>query len=364
MAKIFKAIGLMSGTSLDGIDLALIETDGFDYIKVLKTDYFAFEDNLQIQIKKIFFEKILVNEICELENIITNHHIELVNNFLKKNNLKSQDIDLIGFHGLTLYHNPSLNISWQIGNSQNLATKTNIKVIGNFRSKDISRGGQGAPLVPIYHYHLFRNKFQNLMVLNIGGVANYSYFEDNIESLFASDLSFGNAVFNDKMQKYFNKNFDDEGKLASTGKVNEGLINEIMQHKIFQIKPPISFSRNDFDEVLAPLNQLEVNDILANYCQIFSLNLRHKIEQNFQPKKIIICGGGAYNLTLVNYIKNSLPNIEILTAKEAGFSIDSIEAEAFAFLAVRSSLNLPISFKKTTDCKDVDGCVGGVIFNP
>lgn len=363
MDKIYKAIGLMSGTSLDGIDLALIETDGNDYIKVLKTDYLPFANILQNQIKKLFFEKILVNEICEVENIITNHHIDLVNNFLKKNNLKSADIDLIGFHGLTLYHNPKINISWQIGNSQNLATKTNIKVVGNFRTKDVCKNGQGAPLVPIYHYHLFRKNFQNLMVLNIGGVANYTYFNNDLESLFASDLSFGNAVFNDKMQKFYQKNYDDEGKLASSGKINKEIVAEILQHKIFQIKHPISFSRNDFDEALERLNHLAVNDILANYCEIFAENLKNKIQQNFQPKKIIICGGGAYNLTLVNYIKNKLPNMEIFTANELGYNTDSIEAEAFAFLAVRSFLNLPISFKNTTGSNDEDG-LGGVIFQP
>lgn len=360
MAKIFKAIGLMSGTSLDGIDLALIETDGMDYIKVQKTDYYVFENNIQNQIKKIFFEKILVNEICELENIITNYHVELVNNFLKKNNLKSSDIDLIGFHGLTIYHNPNLNISWQIGNAQNLAIKTKIKVVGNFRSKDVCLGGQGAPLVPIYHYHLFKKFAKNLMILNIGGVANYTYFEDDIKNLFASDLSFGNAVFNDKMQKFYHKNYDENGFLASMGVVNNDLVNQVLEHQIFKINPPISFSRNDFDEVLNPLNNLEVKDILANYCEIFARNLQNKIQKNYNPKKIIICGGGAYNLTLINYIKNKLPNIEIITAKDLGLSVDFIEAEAFAFLAVRSYLNLPISFKNTTGCNN--DSVGGVLF--
>lgn len=364
MAKIFKAIGLMSGTSLDGIDLALIETDGNDYIKVLETDYLLFENTLQNQIKKLFFEKTSVNEICEVENIITNHHVELVNNFLKKNNIMSADIDLIGFHGLTLYHNPKINISWQIGNSQNLAIKTNIKVVGNFRIKDVCKNGQGAPLVPIYHYHLFRKNFKNLMVLNIGGVANYTYFNFDLESLFASDLCFGNAVFNDKMQKFYQKNYDDKGKLASTGKVNKELLTKILQHKIFQIKHPISFSRNDFDEALEPLNQLEVNDILANYCEIFAENLKNKIQQKFQPKKIIICGGGAHNLTLVSYIKNKLPNIEIFNANELGYNTDSIEAEAFAFLAVRTLLKLPISYKNTTGCDNDDGECGGIIFEP
>ena len=363
MSKIFRAIGLMSGTSLDGIDLALIESDGFEYIKLIGSDYFEYQNNFRQNLRDLIFQNPTLEGIKKIENEITILHANLVNNFLKKNNLKASDIDLIGFHGQTIFHQPANKITWQIGNSQLLALMTGIKTIGDFRVRDVLEGGQGAPLVPIYHYYLFSKLLKPTLILNIGGVANLSYFDENLESLQAFDTCFGNAPANDLMHKKFQKEFDENGDLAKSGKINLELINKILEHKVFHQTLPKSFSRNDFDEALAPLQGLEPQDILACYSQIFAEVLANDIKLfSKKPKQIIVCGGGAYNKNLLDILQKKLVDIKILTAQEVGFNVDSIEAEAFAFLAIRRILNLPISFKKTTGTLNLNGSIGGIIF--
>jgi anhydro-N-acetylmuramic acid kinase len=363
MSKIFRAIGLMSGTSLDGIDLAMIESDGGEYIKLIASDYLEYTNEFRQNLRDLIFQNPTLEGIKKIENEITILHANLVNNFLKKNNLKASEIDLIGFHGQTIFHQPAKKITWQIGNSQLLALMTGIKTVSDFRVRDVLEGGQGAPLVPIYHFYLFAKLAKPNLILNIGGVANLSYFDDKIDSLQAFDTCFGNAPSNDLMHKKFQKEFDENGDLAKSGKINLELINKILAHEIFNQTLPKSFSRNDFDEALAPLQSLDPQDILACYSQIFAEVLAKDIYLFSQkPKQIIVCGGGAKNKNLLEVLQKKLIDIKILTAQEIGFNVDSIEAEAFAFLAIRRVLNLPISFKKTTGTLNLEGSIGGIIY--
>jgi anhydro-N-acetylmuramic acid kinase len=365
MSKIFKSIGLMSGTSLDGIDLSLIETDGMFYIKTLQNQYLQYSSDFQNRLRNIIFSKnVSLFDIKQIENDLTILHANLVNNFLDKNNILSSDIDLIGFHGQTIFHKPYDKITWQIGNAQLLAQLTKIKVVADFRVNDVVNGGQGAPLVPIYHYYLFANQTKPIAILNIGGVSNITYFNDDLNSLIAFDLCFGNAPMNDLMIKKLNREFDEDGKIASQGKANLQLIDNILADNIFQQAIPRSFSRNDFDEILSPIFSLDLSDALATLSLLFAKILSNNLTKFFNelPKKIIICGGGAKNKILIKNIQNFLENIEILVADEIGFNPDFIEAEAFAFLAVRRVKNLPISFKNTTKVNKIDGIIGGVIY--
>ena len=363
MSKIFRAIGLMSGTSLDGIDLAMIESDGAEYIKLIANDYLEYTHEFRKRLRELIFQNPTLGGIKEIENEITILHANLVNNFLKKNNLKASEIDLIGFHGQTIYHLPAKKITWQIGNPQLLALETGIKTVGDFRTRDVLEGGQGAPLVPIYHFYLFLKLPKPTLILNIGGISNATYFNENLESLQAFDVCFGNAPSNDLMYKKFQKEFDENGDLAKSGKINLELINKILEHKIFNQALPKSFSRNDFDEALAPLQALENHDILACYSQIFAEVLAKDIQLfSKKPTQIIVCGGGAKNKNLLEVLQKKLVDIKVLTAKEVGFNVNSIEAEAFAFLAIRRVLNLPISFKKTTGTLNHEGSIGGIIY--
>ncbi len=365
MDKIFKAIGLMSGTSLDGIDIALIESNGKDYIKLLHKDYFEYSNENRNKIRNLLFNNPSLFEIKNVENEITILHAELVNNFLKKNDIKSHEIDLIGFHGQTIAHNPDSMITWQIGNIQLLNHLTKILVVGDFRVKDVIEGGQGAPLVPIYHYYRFNNHQKPLVILNIGGVANITYFDDHLNSIIASDICFGNAPSNDLMLKKYNLECDKDGDLASKGKANDDIINEIINHELFLSKMPKSFSRNDFDNILSRLNKLSDADILASYAKIFSIILKNVITSQLPkiPKEILICGGGAYNKNLIKNLKNMIIESKITTIDEYGYIIDSVEAEAFAFLGIRKILNLPSSFFGTTKTSNKTGSILGVIYN-
>lgn len=348
MTKIYKAIGLMSGTSMDGVDLALIESDGQEIINTKLSDYVAYDKSFKDKLKSVIYDNPTLLEIKLIEKNLTQIHGDFVNQFLQKNNIKPSEIDLISFHGHTILHQPQQNITWQIGDKFLLEKITNIKVIHDFRSKDVIYGGQGAPLVPIYHYNLFKaNKAK--VIINIGGIANLSYFNDSgLDSLEAFDYCFGNAPMDDIVRN-INLECDIDGKLAAKGEIKYDLANEILKHDIFHIKPPKSFDRDDFANVISALNELNINDYLATlcfiHCQVLAINLSYFKEK---AEEVIICGGGRKNKFLIDLFKRELTDFKILIAEDVGFNGDTIEGEAFAYLGIRKLLNLAISFKKTT----------------
>lgn len=370
MKKIFRAIGLMSGTSMDGIDLALIESDGKKHIKKLLTDYQPYQKDFQIKLNNLIKNKLhSLLSIKEIENELTIIHANFVNSFLKKNNLEPKNIDAIGFHGQTIYHNPAQMITWQIGNGHLLAIKTKINVINDFRSKDVCLGGQGAPLVPIYHFNLFNNYLKqeqkNIGILNIGGVSNLTLFnKDSEDSLIGFDVCFGNSVFDDLIQEKTKEKYDKDGKLTIKGKPNIKLAKKILENEIFFRTVPRSFDRQDFIKIVEPVKSLELNDALATYGFIFSKALEIALDiTKIKPKTIFICGGGRKNKGLINIISKNLVNTKFIDIDKLKLDGDSIEAEAFAFLAIRKLLDLPISFNKTTGLKKCKNATGGVFYN-
>jgi len=366
--KKFRAIGLMSGTSIDGIDLALIESDGANYIKKIASDYLAYPLQLKNKIHDLIINKQTLKNIKLIENEITEQHILLVNSFLSKNQISSKDIDVIGFHGHTICHDPSDGFSWQIGNPQLLAYKSNIDVIFDFRNRDIIMKGQGAPLVPIYHFHLLK-KFpefsdKNIGVLNIGGISNLTIFKTNNEkSLIGYDVCFGNAPFDDLIKANFNWSFDLDGQLTSQGSINFDIANKILINPIFHQKIPRSFDRQDFIEVLKPLNSLSIQDSLASLAYIIAQSLKISLAiLSVKLDLIFVCGGGRKNLGIMNVLQQQLQETSIKNIDQLNVNGDDIEAEAFAFLAIRSILKLPISFKNTTGLKDADSASGGILY--
>ena len=201
------------------------------------------------------FAKLIGHPSYKYLHFYTIHMNSLVLSFMtetiSKNNIKPEDIDIIGFHGHTLYHNQQKKITWQIGDPFLLAEKTKIKVVANFRNNDMALNGNGAPLVPIYHFFLLKEIKQKLAIINIGGISNLTYFEsNNINSLTAMDICFGNALFDDLVLQKLGKNFDDNGDITKTGlasrNINQELIAEILNNKIFSITKSTSFDRNDF----------------------------------------------------------------------------------------------------------------------
>jgi anhydro-N-acetylmuramic acid kinase len=351
LRKIYRAIGLMSGTSMDGIDLSLIESDGEKIIRHVGFDYLPYQESFKQKLRKVIYDRPDLIEIKNLENEMTIMHAVMVNDFLAKNQIKSSEIDLISFHGHTILHKPELGITWQLGNSQLLACKTKIGVIGNLRVKDVVLGGQGAPLVPIYHFHLFP---ESGVVLNIGGISNItSFIKEDESSIEAFDICFGNAPLDDLVKKKLGTDFDRDGEISLQGKPDLILAEYILQNEIFHKKPPKSFDRDDYASIITPINNLKIEDALATFAYIHAKAV--DINLNFlknRPKKIFVCGGGRKNKALIQWMKKELLNIEVKITEEIGFNGDTIEAEAFAFLGIRSLLKLPISFHSTTGVKN------------
>jgi anhydro-N-acetylmuramic acid kinase len=348
------AIGLMSGTSMDGIDIAMIKSDGGDFIERCGFSYFPYQQSMKENLQKLVEGAPTLSEIKFIENEFSLLNAKIVNDFLQKNKIDKSKIDAIGFHGHTILHNPKHFFTWQIANPHLLAVRTGIDVVADFRGRDIALNGQGAPLVPIYHFHLLNKIEHPSAVLNIGGVANITYLNNNNENdMEACDICFGNAPLNDVVKQKLNLDFDEGGNLASSGNINFAIADDVLQNEIFHQKSTKSFDRNDFSYILSKLENFHTEDALATLIYILANAVKIHTDLMFSDernklKTLFICGGGAKNKAIVGMIKNCLPKIDVRKIDEIGLNPDSIEAEAFAFLAIRHLKNLPISFQKTT----------------
>ena len=368
MTKLYKSIGLMSGTSMDGIDLALIESDGNKIIKSSHFDYMPYEHDFKKDLEALIYKAPRLTEIKEVERELTMLHIKLVNRFLERNNIKPSEIDIVAFHGHTILHDPKQGITWQIGNPHLLAHDVGIDVVADFRTRDVILGGQGAPLVPIFHFHLFCNQEYPIAVLNIGGISNITYLHsDNEKDIEAFDVCFGNAPLDDLMKEKFNLDFDEDGKLAKKGVVDFILADRILQNDIFHKKPPKSFDRDDFSMMLSPIKSLKVEDALATLAYMHAKAIRINLDfLSEKPKELFVCGGGRKNLALIDEMKKWLTGVSVKAVEEIGLNGDAIEAEAFAFLGIRSLIGLPISFSNTTGVYGGDpnrpSACGGVLY--
>jgi anhydro-N-acetylmuramic acid kinase len=350
MTKIYKSIGLMSGTSMDGIDLALIESNGKEIIKSKNFDYQPYDKDFKTRLSNLIYNSPKLSEIKIIENELTVLHAQLVNRFIAENKINREEIDLIAFHGHTILHLPAQGITWQIGNPYLLAHETGINVVADFRTRDVVLGGQGAPLVPIYHFHLFSNRSRPAAVLNIGGISNITYFASDKETeIEAFDICFGNAPLDDLVKKKFNLDFDEDGKIAKRGTIDFILADRILQNDIFHKKPPKSFDRDDFSNLLSPINSLKSEDALATFAYMHARAIQINLDfLTKRPKEIFVCGGGRKNVALMDEMKKWLTGVSIKAMEEIGLNGDAIEAEAFAFLGIRSLIDLPISFINTT----------------
>lgn len=351
MTKLYNAIGLMSGTSADGVDLSYIRSDGFYEIQNYGNSFYQYSKQFQQNLQFIIKSNPTLLDIKLFENELTKIHGNCVNQFLDDNKINASEIDVIGFHGHTILHKPLQQITWQIGNVDMLAKLTSIKVIKNFRTYDIAHGGQGAPLAPIYHFYLVKDKSKPVLILNIGGIANITYLENNNEdSIQAFDICFGNSISDELVKKNLDINYDNNGEIALSGTINFKIAKEILELDIFHKKPIKSYDKLDFDNIINLLNNLEINDALATLSYIIAKVLEINISKFLpqKPHKIIIAGGGRKNKAIINQIKNLTKDSLVLDADEIGLNGDYIEAEAFAFLAIRRMQRLNNSFEKTT----------------
>ena len=366
MNKLYYSLGLMSGTSGDGVDASIIQSDGDNHYKVLLDKYFKYSDEIYNKIHYLKDKintpkdlKILSKQTKSLEKKITMFHADAVNKIIKK---FKKDIDFIGFHGQTILHNAKKKISIQLGDGKLLSKLTKKTVVYNFRKNDLKQGGQGAPLTPIFHKILAKKfKFSSVSFLNMGGIANQTNL-DKHHHISASDIGPGMCLI-DRWVRLKSKNqYDKNGKIGRSGKINKFVLAEGLSKINFKknnnIKN-ISYDTKDFN--LEFVKGLSFRDGVATLTE-YTVKILINSLPFLQDKKIIIilCGGGRKNKFLIERIRKH--NFVLKLIDDFGIDGDFIESQAFAYIAIRSYLKLPISFPATTGVKK--SCTGGLIFKP
>ena len=383
MGKIYTALGLMSGTSMDGVDASIIESDGERIYSPLLDRYFEYGDKIRQKIINIR-AKIIVpdhlieheDEIKDIEREITFFHANVVNEILDNNKI---DVDLLGFHGQTIYHKSKERISKQLGDGKLLSQLTKKKVVYDFRQNDLKNGGQGAPLAPIFH-NLIANKYlkeeldksYSVNIVNIGGISNitqtvkWDELDKKKNYIKACDIAPGNCLIDEWVRKKSQKKYDIGGSLAGTGKTDELILNQALEN--FNIGPPYedSLDIKDFDISFA--KGLSLENGTSTLADFTSSQISKALNYFKDPEKntiFLVCGGGRKNKYLMNSISKSVDIIKNLKKtnlypiEEYGIDGDFVESQAFGYLAIRSFLNLPISFPSTTRCKNP--VTGGVM---
>ncbi len=362
MEKIYTALGLMSGTSMDGVDASIVETDGRRKYSIKLDKYFEYNDDLRQNLvnirSKILSAKDLEvhsNAIKSIERKITLFHASVVNEILNETKIK---IDFLGFHGQTIFHDPDNKISKQLGDGKLLFQLTKKKVIYNFRQNDLRNGGQGAPLASIYHKIITENFNEKkkiklpIIILNIGGIANCTFINEKFE-MKSIDIGPGNCLIDKWIRANSDKKFDKSGDIAKSGRVDKFILEQNLDSYYHnETHKKKSFDINDFDISFA--RGLSLEDGAATITELTADILSKKLVY----KNIYVCGGGRKNQFLIDSIQNKIKN-KIFQIDNLGINGNHVESQAFAYLAVRSYLKLPISFPETTGCNEA--CSGGVL---
>jgi anhydro-N-acetylmuramic acid kinase len=353
------AIGLMSGTSYDGVDVALINTDGENVGRLGPTGYRAYSDAERAVLRRAIAAACNLCDrrqrskpLAEAEALLTAVHAEAVESYLAAHGMAAADVAVVGFHGQTVLHQPERRLTVQLGSGAALAKRLGIPVVYDFRAADVAAGGEGAPLVPAYHRAMVRmlDRAQPVAVLNLGGVANVTYVDD--EELIAFDVGPGNALIDDFVRLRTGAPYDSDGRYAAAGTVDAHSVERVLAHRYFARRPPKSLDRNEFRHWVAEEGQLakkSVEDGAATLTAITAAAIaaaRSLLPR--PPLNWIAAGGGTRNPTLMRMLAQRLAPAKVETANEVGWSSDALEAQAFAFLAVRSLRGLPLTFPGTT----------------
>ena len=366
------AIGLMSGTSMDGIDVAMLRTDGADLVERGPSLFIPYEAAFRSRIeaaletaKQIITRDERLGDLAELERELTLRHAEAVRRFLKSEVGAWGNPDLIGFHGQTVLHRPEKGLTVQLGDGELLAKETGLTVVYDMRANDMKHGGQGAPLVPAYHAALARSlpapyagKYPVVFV-NIGGISNITYVPEKGDPV-AFDTGPGNTLIDQWVMREGGVPFDAGGAIASEGGVVAAVVERYLDNPFFGRSGPKSLDRNDFTLEIA--TGMELSDGARTLAAV-SAEAILKAEKHMpdRPKLWIVCGGGRKNPHIVGDLRAGArrEGAEVIVAEEAGLNGDATEAEAWAYLAVRSKMGLPLTFPTTTGCREAIS--GGVI---
>jgi anhydro-N-acetylmuramic acid kinase len=363
-------LGLMSGTSMDGIDIAALRTDGSTiegFGPVGQRAYSADERGLlsraMIDAQGLTDRAARTGVLADAEGMITKAHAELVARFLHDNSISISDVCAVGFHGQTVLHRPEKRLTVQIGEGASLAELTGVPVVWDMRAADVAAGGQGAPLVPVYHQALALGAQLKSpwVIVNLGGVGNVTYGDD--KTLLAFDTGPANALLDDWMQRHTGDPIDRDGKAAAEGRVAKARIVEALQHPFLDQPPPRSADRHDFDVAAARLTEgLSLQDGAATLTAYSAACLEAAVRHfPMTPESWVITGGGARNPVLMQMLSEMLPGA-ILKAESLGWQAEYIEAQAFAYLAARSLKGWPLTFPGTTGVNAP--LTGGLVSKP
>ncbi len=353
------ALGLMSGTSMDGVDVAAIETDGEARVVRGASSFSPYSAEERALLRRALDDAVGLEDrsgrpgaLAEAEAMITRAHAEAVEAFLAVSGTDRARVAVVGFHGQTVLHRPEKRLTVQIGDGPGLARRLGLTVVYDLRAADVAAGGQGAPLVPVYHRALAEAAVRSgllpaapLAVLNLGGVGNVTLLAPGADPV-ACDTGPGNALLDDLMLERTGIGIDRDGATAARGTVHEPFVARFIAHPFFEEKPPKSLDRNAFDRSI--IGDLSTEDAAATLTAFTAASVARLVPHlAARPEVWVVCGGGARNPTMMRMLAERL-GTTVIDADSLGWSADAMEAEAFAYLAVRTLRGLPLSFPGTT----------------
>ncbi len=343
----------MSGTSFDGVDAAMIETNGEGYINFIDSTFVPYTNK-----ERKLYGSSITDNYSHITHSINEKHIMAIKRLLQKTHIKPQSLDLIGLHGQTFSHKPEEKWSWQYINAARFAKVFKTDIVSDFRLNDVNKGGEGAPLVPIFHVNIAKNFSKDfpLAIINIGGVCNATIIKS--DKLFLGyDIGPGNGPIDKIVSSKFSLNFDKDGEISRKGEIDNNIGKSIIS-EIEKLPSKRSYDRKVLDQIcIRKTINMKAVDALATITKTIADLIVARVGCH-NPAKVILVGGGRKNLTLKSYLNDQFKS-KVFAAEDVGWDGDSIEAQAFAYLAVRSVLGLDITFPWTTGVED--SISGGVL---
>lgn len=368
-------IGLMSGTSVDGIDVVLLKVTGSGTntkFEQLEFETYPFPEGLkEFVLKNSLKDTSNVEDICRLNMLYPQLYAEAIFKLCEKAKIKISDVDLIGNHGQTIHHLPkphqmfgyTVTSTLQISDTSALAKLTGVVTVGNFRNADMAFGGQGAPLVPYFDYIIFSSKEKNRGLLNIGGISNMTVLPKNctVKDVLAFDCGPGNMIIDGLMKKFYSKSYDKDGEIAQSGKLNEKLFSFLKEHEYYQVSPPKSTGREIFGEkyieqILNVAGNIPKEDIIRCVTEITAYAIHYNYEKYMKSEteieELLASGGGAHNKYMMQLLQKYFGSAKVMKIEEYGFSSDAKEAICFAILANETISGNPANVPRTTGAKE------------
>jgi len=348
--KGLNCLGLMGASTFGGVELSLIRTDGLDIVERKQAYAIPYPDEMKEKIRSILgLKRDIDNNEEKLQAVdleVSDFYIQLIKDFIKD---CGEHIDVVGIEGITVLHNPNIQYTYQLGNGRYIASQTGIKTITHFRNADICCGGQGTPISSVYFNTLAADEIKPVAYVNISGKASLTWI-GSFGELIGFDCGPGDNFINNWTSKHAHMDNDYNGRLAIMGSVHEKIVNSLMHHKFFAKFPPKSAYTGIFADKAEHLEGLSLEDGAATATAFVAESICYSICLYLPeiPKKIIVCGKGSSNPTLMRFIRQRIPSVEVITGREVGIPVETINAEVCAFLSARTLYSLPITFPSTT----------------